>query len=66
VRNGRLEAESDLLDKRALTAIAGRVFALDVDLYGFARSIAGERDLAQARAKSCARRPSSKTRSRCC
>lgn len=48
VRNGRLEAESDLLDKRALTAIARRVFALDVDLDGFARSIADEWDLARA------------------
>lgn len=48
MRNGRLEAESDLFDKRALTAIARRVFALDVDLDGFARSIAAEWDLARA------------------
>ena len=46
--SGRLVAESESLDRDALTRIARRVFALDVDLDGFARSIAGEPDLARA------------------
>ena len=48
VRAGRLEAESDSLDRRTLTAIARRVFSLDVDLDGFAREIAAEPDLVRA------------------
>ena len=45
---GRLVAESEALDRAALARIARRVFALDVNLDGFARSIAGEPDLARA------------------
>ena len=48
VRDGRLVAESESLDRGALTRFARRVFSLDVDLDGFARSIAGEPDLARA------------------
>ncbi len=48
VRGGRLEAECESLDRRALTAIARRVFSLDVDLEVFARTIAGEPELARA------------------
>jgi 3-methyladenine DNA glycosylase/8-oxoguanine DNA glycosylase len=47
-RNGRLEAKSELLDRNALRRIARRVFALDVDLNGFARSIVGEPELVRA------------------
>jgi len=48
VRGGRLEAESDSLDRDALSRIARRVFSLDVDLDAFALTIAGEPDLARA------------------
>ena len=47
-RNGRLEAESESLARAALTRIAKRVFSLDVDLDGFARSISAEPDLTRA------------------
>ena len=47
-RGDRLEAESEALDRRALAAIARRVFSLDVDLEVFARTIAGELVLARA------------------
>jgi 3-methyladenine DNA glycosylase/8-oxoguanine DNA glycosylase len=47
-RGGRLEAESNSLDRGALTRIARRVFALDVDLDGFARTIAEDKELARA------------------
>ena len=48
VRGGRLEAESEELDRSALTLIARRVFSLDVDLDGFARAISKEPALARA------------------
>jgi 3-methyladenine DNA glycosylase/8-oxoguanine DNA glycosylase len=48
VRGGRLEAESEALERGALSRIARRVFSLDVDLDAFARTIAGEPDLARA------------------
>ena len=46
--NGRLEAASESLDPQRLASIARRVFSLDVELDGFARSIAGEPDLTRA------------------
>ena len=48
VGGGRLEAESNCLDKVSLLSIARRVFALDVDLDRFARSVAGDPVLARA------------------
>ena len=48
VRGGRLEAESDSLDRNTLSRVARRVFSLDVDLDAFALAIAGEADLARA------------------
>ncbi len=48
VRGGRLEAESDCLDSVSLASAARRVFALDVELDGFARTVAGDRLLARA------------------
>ena len=48
VRGGRLEAESDSLDRSALSRIARRVFSLDVDLDALALTIAGEPELARA------------------
>jgi 3-methyladenine DNA glycosylase/8-oxoguanine DNA glycosylase len=47
-RAGRLEADSESLDRRRLSSIARRVFSLDVDLDSFARTIAEEPDLARA------------------
>ena len=41
-------AESDRLEGASLKRIARRVFSLDVDLDAFARTIAGEKDLARA------------------
>ena len=51
VRGGRLEAESDLPDRAALARMARRVFSLDVNLGGFARTISGEPALARALAQ---------------
>jgi 3-methyladenine DNA glycosylase/8-oxoguanine DNA glycosylase len=48
VRGNRLEAESESLDRRTLAAIARRVFSLDVELEGFARTISDEPDLTRA------------------
>lgn len=48
VRGGRLEAESKDLDRADLSRIARRVFSLDADLEEFARTIAGEPELAGA------------------
>jgi N-glycosylase/DNA lyase len=48
VRGGRLEADSDSLDRAALSRVARRVFSLDVDLDAFARTIAAEPDLSRA------------------
>jgi N-glycosylase/DNA lyase len=48
VRGGRLEASSESLDHRRLAPIARRVFSLDVDLEGFARTVAGEPGLTRA------------------
>ena len=47
-RRGSLEAQSDRLERGSLAAVARRVFSLDVDLSGFARSISGEPDLVRA------------------
>ncbi len=46
--NGRLEAESESLDRGALTRIARRVFSLDVNLDAFARTIAAEPEMTRA------------------
>lgn len=51
VRGGRLEAESDSLDRLSLARIARRVFSLDVDLEGFARAVGCEPPLARALAQ---------------
>jgi 3-methyladenine DNA glycosylase/8-oxoguanine DNA glycosylase len=48
VRGGKLEAKSDHLDVSRLRAIARRVFSLDLDLAGPARSFAHEPILARA------------------
>jgi 3-methyladenine DNA glycosylase/8-oxoguanine DNA glycosylase len=50
-RAGRLEAESESLDRGTLASVARRVFSLDVDLDSFARTIAREPDLARALAR---------------
>jgi 3-methyladenine DNA glycosylase/8-oxoguanine DNA glycosylase len=50
-RCGRLEAESDRLDRASLTRVARRVFSLDVDLGEFARTLSSEPRLARALAQ---------------
>jgi 3-methyladenine DNA glycosylase/8-oxoguanine DNA glycosylase len=51
IREGKLLADAERLEKRTLTAIARRVFSLDADLDGFARAVAGEAALARGLAQ---------------
>jgi N-glycosylase/DNA lyase len=51
VHRGRLEAQSEGLDRAAIAAAARRIFSLDVSWDGFARSLASDARLARALAR---------------